>query len=130
MQFTFDELLAKREQREKDRLAVKEISVPGTGKGLLFRKPGETKMLELFGALGDASGNTEQMLKAGDLAIYHCCEQLQDTKLHSQLGIGDPPDVVPALFTVQERNLIAGELLTWLGLIGTPAEPEEDPVKN
>lgn len=130
MQFTFDELLAKRAQREKDRLSVKEIRVPGTGRGLLFRKPGESKMLELFGMLNDARGSSEEMIKAADAAIYHCCEQLQDTKLHTQLGIGDPLDVVPALFSVQERNLMGGELMQWLGLVGEPDEPEEDAVKN
>ena len=48
---TFDELLAKREQREADKLKVGLLELPGTGKGLEARMPGQKTVLDLLPAM-------------------------------------------------------------------------------
>lgn len=122
--YTFDELIKKREQAKQDKLAVTEIKVPGTDHGLLFKKPTDARMLDIFGAAAEAQTAAER-LKVASYAIYHCCEQMQDTKLQDALGVAEPPEVVDMLFSIYERNLIGGELLRWLGVISAENETEE-----
>lgn len=130
--FTFDELLAKREQRETDKLVVTNLTVPNSDKTLLVKKPSESKLLRLYGQVADANGAFEKLLEATDEIIYHCCDQLQDPKLREALGVADPLDVVHVLFTVQERNVMGRQMLDFLGVYNTEDEeaPAENPVKN
>lgn len=133
--FTFDELLAKREQRKADKLKVTEISVPNSDKLLRIKKPTEDKMLSIYGEFDSAFGHGDAMILCGDKALYHCCDQLQDPKLHESLGVSDPLDVVPALFTIPERSKLTEQLFIFLGLLKKIDENEseeeiENPVKN
>lgn len=127
--FTFDELLAKREQRKADKLAVTNLTVPNSDKTLLVKKPTDAKVMRFYGQIAEASGEFEPMLTATDEIIYHCCDQLQDPKLREALGVADPLDVVPALFTVQERNLMGQQMMEFLGVLND-AEDEEAPAEN
>ena len=60
-QFTFDELLAKREQAEQDKLAVTEIAVPNTDRCLQFHKPTKARMLDIYGMVADADSFSGKM---------------------------------------------------------------------
>ena len=53
--FTFDELLAKRERREADRLKIGMLTVPGSEYGLEARMPSQKTVLDLYGELVAAS---------------------------------------------------------------------------
>ena len=46
---TFDELVARRERRENDKLKVGMLTIPGTGVGLEARMPPQKAVLELYG---------------------------------------------------------------------------------
>ena len=76
--FSFDELLAKREQREADKLKVGLLELPGTGKGLEARMPGQKTVLDLYGELV-AAQDARESLQCGNHALYACCPQLWDT---------------------------------------------------
>lgn len=132
--FTFDELLAKREQRKADKLAVTELNVPNSDMTLLVKKPTDAKLMRLYGQIAEANGGFEQMLAATDELLYHCCDQLQDEKLHEALGVADPLEIVPALFTVPERNLMGQQMMEFLGVFNGKEDVEEasaeTPVKN
>lgn len=123
---SFDELVARREQRRADKLAVTELRIPGTDKTLLARKPSEDVLLDLYGRLSEAQTAAE-CITVADEGLYHCCEALQDGALREAIGVSDPLDVVPALFDLPTRNQMGGQLFRFLGLTGTE---EEDPVKN
>lgn len=131
-QVSFDELLAKREQREKDRLKVGNIPVPGTDKYLIVKMPTDSKMLDLFGkfVISYRDSDMGNLLRMSDEAIYACCEQLQDKKLRESLGVSDPLDVVPALFTVPERNEMSESILQFLGLLKTDEDDSGDTIDN
>lgn len=131
-QISFDELLAKREQREKDRLKVGNIPVPGTDAYLIAKMPTDSKMLDLFGKFVKSYNDQEMgdLLRMSDEAIYACCEQLQDKKLRESLGVSDPLDVVPALFTVPERNEMSESILQFLGLLKTDEDDSVDTIDN
>lgn len=136
-QISFDALVARQEQREADRLTVCQIKIPGTDDHLLCRKPTEDKMLDFYGKF-QAAQDAQDVILIVDEALYHCCEQLQDGKLREAIGVKDPLDVVPALFSIAERDVMGGDLLRFLGLLppkaGTdeadePSTPE-NPAKN
>ena len=82
---TFDELLAKREQREADKLKVGLLELPGTGKGLEARMPGQKTVLDLYGELV-AAQDARESLQCGNHALYACCPQLWDSRLQEELG--------------------------------------------
>lgn len=131
-QISFDELIAKREQREKDRLKVCNIPIPGTDKYLIAKMPTDSKMLDLFGKFATSYGDRDMvdLLRMSDEAIYVCCEQLQANKLRESLGVSDPLDVVPALFTVPERNEMSTPILKFLGLLKDDDEDDNDVIEN
>lgn len=141
---TFDELVARREQREADRLKVGMLSIPGTGVGLAAQMPPQKAVLELYGELSSAQ-DALSALRCGNHALYACCPQLQDRVLQKKLGVDeDPMGIIDALFTTVEQDQLGGEALRFLGLLPTlpkdaknagsdeepPADPGLETVKN
>lgn len=124
--FGFDELLAKREQREADRLKIGMLTVPGSEYGLEARMPKDKVVLELFGELAAANEGTEALL-CGNHAVYACCPQLWEKKLQEELGVQDDPmSILDVLFTVSEQNQLGGQALMFLGLIPDQNRPNSD----
>lgn len=121
-----DALAAKAEQRKADKAKVIKFKVGG--QLLDFVKIGHTAQLDAYEAFLAARDQPAQMLNIGAQLIYDCCPALQDTELHTALGVTDPYDVIWALMDVQEVNALAAVLFTWLGLIA--GDEDEDPVKN
>ena len=121
-----DALAAKAEQRKADKAKVIQFKVGG--QLLDFGKIGHTAQLDAYEAFLAAREQPAQMLNIGAQLIYDCCPALQDTELHTALGVTDPYDVIWALMDVQEVNALAAVLFTWLGLIA--GDEDEDPVKN
>ena len=120
---TFDELVARREQRENDKLKVGMLTIPGTGVGLEARMPPQKAVLELYGELGGAKDALEA-LRCGNHALYVCCPQLQDRALQKELGVDENPmGILDALFTPVEQDQLGGDALRFLGLL--PPLPEK-----
>lgn len=118
--FTFDELLAKRERREADRLKIGMLTVPGSEYGLEARMPSQKTVLDLYGELVAAS-DAKGSLLCGNHAVYACCPQLWDKKLQEALGCQDDPmRVLDELFDLAELDLLGGQALCFLGLIPEP----------
>ena len=109
---TFDELVARREQRENDKLKVGMLTIPGTGVGLEARMPPQKAVLELYGELGSAK-DTLEALRCGNHALYVCCPQLQDRALQKELGVDENPmGILDVLFTPVEQDQLGGEALS------------------
>ena len=117
---TFEQLLARREQREQDKYRVGLLTIPGAGEGLEARTPDKGAILQLYGELPAAQTPLEG-LEFGRHALYDVCPQLRDKELHAALGCQDDPmGVLDALFSVAEQDQLGGQALRFLGLL-----PEE-----
>ena len=121
-----DALAAKAEQRKADKAKIIQFKVGG--QLLDFVKIGHTAQLDAYEAFLAAREQPAQMLNIGAQLIYDCCPALQDTELHTALGVTDPYDVIWVLMDVREVNSLAAVLFTWLGLID--GDENEDPAKN
>ena len=111
-----DALAAKAEQRKADKTKAKQFEVGG-------------QLLDFVNeAFLAARDQPAQMLNIGAQLIYDCCPALQDTELHTALGVTDPYDVIWVLMDVREVNALAASLFAWLGLIA--GDEDEDPAKN
>lgn len=121
---TFKDLIAKKIQKEQNKEVFKDIFVTSMGKSLTFKKPSEEVIINLLDDISDKSSMAEQMEYMRKL-IYLSCPMLQDTELHSELGVADPFEVVPAIFDMKDVNEIGQELIELIGL-----NDVEEKIKN
>ena len=140
---TFEQLLAKREQREADKLKVGMLEIPGSDMALEARMPPQKAVLEIYGELSSANGAMEA-LECGKHALYTVCPQLQDRNLQAELGVAeDPMRIIDALFSLPEQDALGGKALQFMGLLPErpqapqteeqaedPADPGLETVKN
>ena len=123
----FDELVARREQREADKLKIGELRIPGTDRTLEARMPSKKVVLELYGELASAA-DAAGALRCGNHALYAVCPQLQDRKLQQEIGTAeDPMSTIDALFSLMEQDKLGEQALQFVGLLpSAPAEPDDD----
>lgn len=140
---TFEQLIAKREQREADKLKVGMLEIPGSDMALEARMPSQKAVLEIYGELSSANGALEA-LECGKHALYTVCPQLQDRKLQEELGVAENPmGILDALFSLPEQDALGGKALQFMGLLAerpqaaqaedqeeTPDDPGLETVKN
>lgn len=120
---TFEELIAKREQREADKLKVGMLDIPGSEAGLEARMPSQQAVLEIYGELSAANGALEA-LECGKHALYAVCPQLQDRKLQAELGVAeDPMRIIDTLFSLAEQDALGGQALRFMGLLPEEKQP-------
>ena len=55
---------------------------------MAFRKPVQSKQLEYYGALAEATGADTVVPLCAQL-IYDCCDDLHDPELHKAIGVTD-----------------------------------------
>lgn len=126
-EISFDALIAKRAQREKDKTKICKINIPNTDDYLMAIMPSDYKILQWLGMMN--TGNTDDRFAALDDAIYTCCPALQDNNLREQIGAKVPTDVVPMLFSIGERNQMGEPLFKFVGIFKSDednGENEED----
>lgn len=135
---TFEALIAKREQREADKLKVGMLDIPGSDMALEARMPSQKVVLEIYGELS-AAADAMDALECGRHALYAVCPQLQDRKLQEELGVAENPmSIIDALFSLAEQDTLGGKALRFMGLLldtkpdGTekPGDPALETVKN
>ena len=123
----FDELVARREQREADKLKVGVLRIPGTDQILEARMPSKKVVLELYGELASAA-DAAGALRCGNHALYAVCPQLQDRKLQQEIGTAeDPMSTIDALFSLMEQDKLGEQALQFVGLLpSAPVEADDD----
>ena len=123
----FDELVARREQREADKLKVGVLRIPGTDQILEARMPSKKVVLELYGELS-AAADAQAALRCGNHALYTVCPQLQDRKLQQEIGTAeDPMSTIDALFSLMEQDKLGEQALQFVGLLpSVPVDAEDD----
>ena len=123
----FDELVARREQREADKLKIGELRIPGTDQTLEARMPSKKVVLELYGELA-AAADAQAALRCGNHALYTVCPQLQDRALQQEIGTADDPmSTIDALFSLMEQDKLGEQALQFVGLLpSVPVDAEDD----
>lgn len=123
----FEELVARREQREADKLKVGVLRIPGTDQILEARMPSRKVVLELYGELASAA-DAAGALRCGNHALYAVCPQLQDRKLQQEIGTAeDPMSTIDALFSLMEQDKLGEQALQFVGLLpSAPVEADDD----
>lgn len=123
---TFEDLIARKMQREKDKLRIKEIKIPSLGKALVFKKPKDESIIDAAGAAITAKdGDVTRLFEAYKKIIYMCCEALQNPELHKEMGVVDPLDTVQAIMEPEEIMDVGNDLLEFVDL-----EKVDEDVKN
>lgn len=114
---TFEDLLAKKMQKERSKHQQKDILIPGINKTLTFVKPSEKELLRMIDemeAIG-ADGASADQIECYRHIIYDTCPDLQNTELHKKLEVVDPYDVPKVLFDFQDIQEIIKKLFPMLG---------------
>lgn len=97
---TLDQIIAAKEQKEKDRLAVKEIEIPSMGGTLLFRRPTDEQIFDFVDNIKD-DDSTQNTCDNYASIIHACCEELRDPKLYEEIETDHPVDIV---YKVMDAN--------------------------
>ena len=123
----FEELVARREQREADKLKIGELRIPGTDQTLEARMPSKKVVLELYGELA-AAADAAGALRCGNHALYAVCPQLQDRALQQEICTAeDPMSTIDALFNLMEQDKLGEQALQFVGLLpSVPVDAEDD----
>lgn len=90
---TLEQLIAAKEQREREILTVKEIEVPPLNGTLLFKRPSDEMLLDMMNVLKDDQ-DTKAIADEFAKIIYNCCEDLHNKELYEEMEVGDPVDIV------------------------------------
>lgn len=114
----FKDLIARKMQRDNDKLKFFEIPVKSLGKSLVFKKPSDDLRLDLMDELGDKPSTRDYMRMYKKL-IYLNCDILQDAGLHDEIGVKDPFDVVDAIFDLDDISDIGEKLMDAMDPCGT-----------
>lgn len=125
---TFEQLIARRVQREQDQLKITEIYCESLDAYLVFKKPSHNILISVLELIDDGT-DIKKSITAFQQLIYHCCEALQNPELHKELGIINPFEIVFALFEVMEVIKIGAELADFCGISNKEKE-EKEVIKN
>ena len=117
---SFDELIAKREQRAADKLKIGTLQIPGSDQYLEAVMPSKKAVMDIYGELAMAT-TAIASLNCGNHALYAVCPQLQDRKLHESVGVSDNPmGIIDALFSLADQDSLGVQALEFLGLMTRP----------
>ncbi|MCI8387025.1 MAG: hypothetical protein HFE63_00975 [Clostridiales bacterium] len=95
---TFDDILRLKLRREEQQSETLEIAIPALGKSLEFKSPTCDQQLDFISAVRTAGG-VDGSYDAYRKLVYDCCPMLHSDKLHAEMDVRDPYDVVDMLFT-------------------------------
>lgn len=111
---TLDQLLARKAQREDEKLKVKEIYSEILGGVLVAKKLPLGKFLDLTDLVGSTA---EEGLKANCMLIYECCDIFHNAELIKTFNCAEPYDVILAILNdnVVEIARIAGKIMEFYG---------------
>lgn len=125
---TFDDILARKLQREQDKMKIMTIYIPSMGGELVFNSLPDHKILEILDENEDESKTAN--IETARKIIYMSCKDLQSPELHKLLEVSDPLDVVRTIFTFKETNDIGAELLKFNGIVSDDDNKILSNVKN
>lgn len=125
---TLEALIAKKEQREKEKFEVHKVEIPSLDGYLQLEKIPLTRVASLMDGTGGDS-MTDNLAFDIDL-IYACCPMMRNKELQAAYEVKEPTDIVCALLgdNMGEINLIVTAILGMYGLDDTGTL--KDAIKN
>lgn len=125
---TLDALIAKKEQRDKEKYEVHTVEIPSLDGYLQLEKIPLTRVASLMDGTGGES-MTDNLAFDIDL-IYACCPMMRNKELQAAYEVKEPTDIVCALLgdNMGEINLIVTAILGMYGLDDTGTL--KDAIKN
>lgn len=125
---TLEALIAKKEQREKEKFEVHKVEMPSLDGYLQLEKIPLTRVASLMDGAGGES-MADNLAFDIDL-IYACCPLMRNKELHAAYGVKEPTDIVCALLddNMGDINRIVTAILGMYGLDDTGSL--KDAVKN
>lgn len=117
LKLTLSELLAKKEQRDRDRVEYKSVYVENLGGELEIKKLPLPQFLDKIGDLNDDTGAGEAMRAQLDL-IYDCCPVLHSKELQDAYDCIEPTDVVAKVFddNFSDISLVTAAIFEMYGM--------------
>lgn len=92
---TLEELVAKKEQRNQDKLIFKDVFIPSLGGCLTLKKLPVSRFVSLTGRY-DAS-DFEQAIDYQIALAYASCPMFQNKELQEAYEVGEPSEIVMAV---------------------------------
>lgn len=125
---TLDALIAKKEQRDKEKYEVHKVEIPSLDGYLQLEKIPLTRVASLMDGTGGES-MADNLAFDIDL-IYACCPMMRNKELQAAYEVKEPTDIVCALLgdNMGEINLIVTAILGMYGLDDTGTL--KDAIKN
>ena len=113
---TLEALLAKKEQREAERFAVRRVEVPSLGGTLDLERIPLTRIAAMMDGIGGDS-MVDSLAFDAEL-IYACCPMMRNRELQAAYECAEPTDIVFRLLgdNMGEVNLMGSEILKMYGL--------------
>lgn len=112
---TLSDLIAKKEQKEKARIAFKDIYVPSLDGCITVKKPSEDYLLEIIDQIKDEQPLTEQVSLFREL-IYSCTPMFKEKELQETYDCVEPIDIVKKLIDTMETVDIANQIFEMCGM--------------
>lgn len=107
-------LIAKKAQKEADRVQFRNIFVKSLDGEITAKKPDKSLLLETMDAINDNINMTE-LYDVNKHLIYSCVKVLRDKTLQEEYDCKQPDDIVDKLFETEEVLEIGSMLLDWNG---------------
>ena len=123
---TLDQLIAARDQKERDKLRVEEIEIPSIGGTLLFKRPSDELILEMVNRLKDSGEDTKRYYDELANIIYECCDDLKSQELYDRLEVGNPIDVVYEIMDLNDIAVVGDKVCSMNSIF----DGVEDQIKN
>ena len=122
---TLEDLIAKKEQRARDKLAYKDVYVESLGGCLTLKKIPATRFAAIMGKYD--SENFEENIRFEVELVYASCPRFQEQALQEAYDVKDPMDVVMAVLDddLGALGTLAEAVTSFYGLGEVP-----DAVKN
>lgn len=111
---TLEDLLAKKEIKEKSEIKFKDIYVKSLDGKLKFEKPLKEDLFECMDCVEDGR-DTESIYNSYGKLIYKCCPVLKNKELQEAYG-AKFDEVVDKIFSTGEVLFIGNELLAFGGI--------------
>lgn len=111
---TLEDLLAKKELKEKNQIKFKDIYVKGLDGKLKFEKPTREDLFKCMDTVQDGR-DTESVYDAYKQLIYNCCPVLKTKELQEAYKVKHF-DIVDKLFSAGEVLTVGNDLVEFGGM--------------
>ncbi|MBB6214960.1 hypothetical protein HNQ80_001045 [Anaerosolibacter carboniphilus] len=112
---TLTDLIAKKEQRDKAKLAFKDIHVESLGGTIVAQRPSDEVILETIDLMGN-NDSAKEIVAAFKYLIYTSIPILKEPSLQEAYECVEPDEIVMKLFDIGEVLEVGAAILEMAGV--------------